>query len=86
MRVNWIYPLALSMELIALTLNILIIKQRKSERIFLPDLQSSGIEHWCTGQGKKIRNIVKIHLDLNKEQHALLLEVNNLVKGNNDVK
>ena len=35
---------------------------------------------------KKIRNIVKIHLDLNKEQHAFLLEENNLVKGNNDVK
>ena len=34
---------------------------------------------------KKITN-VKIRLDLNKERHALLLEANNLVKGNNDVK
>ena len=35
---------------------------------------------------KKVRNNVKIHLDLIKERHALLLEANNLVKGNNDVK
>ena len=35
---------------------------------------------------KKIRNNVKIRLDLTKERHALLLEANNLVKGNNNVK
>ena len=34
---------------------------------------------------KKIRN-VKIRLDLIKERHALLLEANNHVKGNSDVK
>ena len=34
---------------------------------------------------KQIRD-VKIRLDLTKERHALLLEANNLVKGNNDVK
>ena len=35
---------------------------------------------------KKNRNNVKICLDITKERHALLLEANNLVKGNNDVK
>ena len=35
---------------------------------------------------KKIRNNVKIRLDLTKERHALLLEANNLFKCNNDVK
>ena len=34
--------------------------------------------------GKEIN--VKLRLDLTKERHALLLEANNLVKGNNDVK
>ena len=34
---------------------------------------------------KRIRH-VKIRLDLTKERYALLLEANNLVKGNNDVK
>ena len=35
---------------------------------------------------KKIRNNVKIRLDLTKERHALLLEANDLVKGNDDVR
>ena len=35
---------------------------------------------------KKIRNNVKIRLDLTKERHALLLGANNLVKGYSDVR
>ena len=35
---------------------------------------------------KKLRNDVKIRLDLTKERHTLFLEANNVVKGNNDVK
>ena len=35
---------------------------------------------------EKNRNNVKIRLDLTKERYALLLQANNLVKGNNDVK
>ena len=35
---------------------------------------------------KKIKNNVKIRLDLTKEGYAVLLEANNLVEGNNDVK
>ena len=34
---------------------------------------------------KKIRNNVKIRLDLTKERHDVLLEANNLVEDNNDV-
>ena len=34
------------------------------------------------GKEKKIRNNLKIRLDVMKERHALLLETNNLVKGN----
>ena len=36
-----------------LVMNILIMKQRKSVRLLLSDLQRSGIEHWCTELGKK---------------------------------
>ena len=35
---------------------------------------------------KKIRNNVKIHLDLTERRHVVLLEVNHLVKGNSDAK
>ena len=35
---------------------------------------------------EKIRNNVKIRLDLTKERRALLLETNNFVKGNNNAK
>ena len=86
MRVKWISPIPLLILLNGFVLNILIIKQRKSVTLLLSDLQHSGIEHWCTRQGKKIRNNVKIRLDLAKERHALLVEANNLVKGNHDVK
>ena len=85
-RVNLISPIPLLIKLIGLVLNILIIKQRKSVRLLFSDLQRLGIEHRCTWQGKKIKNNVKICLDLTKERHALLLKANNLVKGNNDVK
>ena len=82
---NLICPIPLLTDLIGLVLNILIIKQRKSVRLLLSDLQRSGIEQVSWAR-KKIRNNVKIRLDLTKERHALLLEANNLVKGNNDVR
>ena len=73
---SWISSIPSLIEL-KLFLNILITKQRKSVRLLLSDLYRSGIEHCCTGQGKKIRNNVQIRLDLTKERHALLPEVNN---------
>ena len=45
-------PDTLSIKLMGLFVNIWIIKQRKSVKLLLSDLQRSCIEHWCTGQGK----------------------------------
>ena len=59
MRVNWISSTVLLIELIGLVLNILIIKQRESVRLFLSYLQRSGIKRWCTGQGKKSEIMLK---------------------------
>ena len=59
MRVNWTSPIPLLIELIGLLLNVLIIKQRKSGRLLLSDLQRPGIKHWCTGQGKKSETTLK---------------------------
>ena len=51
----------------------------------MSDLEFSGITRWWAGKEKK-SNKFKICLDVTKEKHALFLEANNLVKGNNDVK
>ena len=80
MRVNRISPIPLLTELTQLVLNILIIKQKKCVRLSLSGLQRSGIAQRCTGHRKKIRNNVKIRLDLTKERHALLLKPMILLK------
>ena len=78
MRVILISPIPLLIKLIGLLLNILIIKKCK-----IYNIAKFTLEYQAR---KKIRNNVKLCLDLTKERHALLLEVNNLVKDNNDVK
>ena len=42
----------------------------------------SDLHFGVLGKEKKIINNLKIRLDVMKERHALLLETNNLVKGN----
>ena len=77
-------PIPLLIELIGLVQNILIIRQGKSVRLFLSDLHYS-LQNLCRAM-KKIRNNVKIRLDLTKKRHAVLVEVNHPVKGNSDAK
>ena len=85
MRVNLIFPIPLLIELVELILNFLIMKQRKSVRLLLSDLQRSVIEHRCTRQGKKSEIMLK-YVQISPRKDTLLLEANNLVNGNNDVK
>ena len=58
-------------------------KKRKAIIVRFTTLRHKTLVYWAR---KKIRNNVKIRLDLTKERHDLLLEANNLVEGNNDVK
>ena len=57
-------------------------KKRKAIIVRFTTSRHKTLVYWAR---KKIRNNVKIRLDLTKERHDVLLEANNLVEDNNDV-
>ena len=83
MRVNWISLIPLLTKLIGPEYLDYKTKRKCKVIIRFTTFRHNTLVYYTR---KKIRNNVKIRLDLTKETYALLLEANNLVKGNNDVK